>query len=86
MDVFPIKIDDWTPRPVGLAYLDGDHTYEGTLRQLAAAKACQAKIIAIHDVNDSGGGQTIRDAALKAIGPWNERVERLAWWEVPDAR
>lgn len=80
--VFRQRVEDWTPRPCGFAYLDGDHTYEGTENQIAAALRCGAKVIAVHDVNDSGEGQRIKDAALHWLGSWRERVERLAVWEV----
>ena len=76
------SVESWTPRPCGFAYLDGDHTYDGTLRQVEKALACGARMIAAHDVNDDGGGKDVRDACLKLLGPWQERVERLAWWEV----
>lgn len=65
---------------VGLAYLDGDHTYDGTVNQIRAAIGCSANIIAIHDVNDSGGGLEVKRAALDELGAWDERVERLAVW------
>lgn len=78
--VFRQRIEDWTPRPCGFAYLDGDHTYAGTLAQLDAARRCGVKVIAIHDVNDTGGGADIKKAALERLGPWRERVERLAVW------
>lgn len=76
------SIEDWVPKPVGFAYLDGDHTYVGTLNQIAKALACGARAIAAHDVNDSGGGVEVRDAALDILGPWSERVERLAVWRL----
>ena len=65
---------------MGFAYLDGDHTYYGTRLQIGKAKLCGAKVIAIHDVNDSGDGANIKRAALEMLGPWDERVERLAVW------
>lgn len=78
--IWPCRIEQWKPRPVGFAYLDGDHTYEGTVAQLRAAAGCGAKSVAIHDVNDSGDGVKIKMAALEMLGPWDERVERLAVW------
>lgn len=67
---------------IGLAYLDGDHTYKGTRNQINAALEARAKVIAIHDVNDSGDGVEIKRAALELLGPWYERVERLAVWKI----
>jgi hypothetical protein len=83
--LFPYKIEDWdplrlTPRPAGLAYLDGDHTYQGTLNQLAAALLVRARVIAAHDVNDTGDGVEVKRALVEALGLWDERAERLAVW------
>lgn len=76
-----VRIEDWEPRPVDLAYLDGDHTYEGTLAQINKALACAPKTIAVHDVNDGGGGLEVKRACLRALGCWDERVDRLAVWK-----
>lgn len=73
-------IEEWQPVMVGFAYLDGDHTYQGTLRQIEKAMLCGAPVIAIHDVNDSGGGLEVKRAALHLLGSWDNRVERLAVW------
>jgi hypothetical protein len=83
--LFPHRIEDWDPlllkpRPAGLAYLDGDHTYAGTLAQIKAALEVRAKVIAAHDVNDTGGGAEVKRALVEALGPWDERAERLAVW------
>lgn len=75
------KIEDWNIRPVGFAYLDGDHTPQGTRNQIEVAVKCGAEIIAIHDVNDSGDGKLIKEVALQMLGNWTERVERLAVWD-----
>lgn len=80
--LFRQRIEDWEPKDVGLAYLDGDHTYEGTRAQIAKALDCRPSAILIHDVNDSGGGFEVKRAALEALGPWEERVERLAGWRI----
>lgn len=78
---YRVRIEDWRPRPVDFAYLDGDHTYEGTKAQIKKALKCKARLIAIHDVNDSGGGLEVKRAAVEMLGDWNERVERLAVWD-----
>jgi predicted O-methyltransferase YrrM len=80
--LFAMRIEDWTPRPVGFAFLDGDHSFAGTVAQIERALLCHPRVIAIHDVNDEGDGRLVRDAALQLLGPWRERVERLAVWEV----
>lgn len=79
--IFRQRIEDWTPLRVGFAYLDGDHTYDGTLAQIDKALQCHPSIIAVHDVNDDGEGVKVRDAAIERLGPWTERVERLAVWD-----
>lgn len=64
----------------GFAYLDGDHTFLGTVAQIKAAKALSARGIGIHDYNDSGGGLEVKRAALEMLGEPDERAERLAVW------
>ena len=76
-DCYPILLSKF-----GFAYLDGDHTYRGTREQIEAAVWRQSDIIAIHDVNDSGDGAEVKRAALELLGPWDERVERLAVWRM----
>lgn len=78
--LFRQRVEDWAPRPVGFAYLDGDHTFEGSVRQAEIAVACGARVIAAHDVNDGGLGRLVRDGMVKVLGPFAERVERLAVW------
>jgi hypothetical protein len=58
---FRQRVEDWmrTPLPCSFAYLDGDHTTEGTIAQIDAALACGARVIAIHDYSESGGGMLV---------------------------
>ena len=77
------RVEDWAknkPPKVGFAYLDGDHTYDGTVAQVEKAIACRADAITLHDCNDTGGGAEVKRAALELLGPWQHRVERLAVW------
>ncbi len=84
------RVEDWPAVPVDMAYLDGDHTYAGTHKQIDVALSslltkstlCRAKIVAVHDVNDSGDGAEIKRACIERLGPWAVRVERLAVWNV----
>lgn len=80
------RIEDWDPCPyaggIGLAYLDGDHTAAGTVSQIRQALRCRPEAVAIHDVNDDGGGLAVKRAALAMLGPWLERVGRLAVWRM----
>lgn len=76
------RIEDWHIRPVGFAYLDGDHTYEGTLTQINVALAAGASTVAIHDITNAA----IFDAALKLLGLPDENIERLGVWRISYAR
>lgn len=58
------KVENWVPRPCGFAYLDGDHTYKGTMDQLSAAFMCGVKLLCVHDVTDEGGGLEVKNAIL----------------------
>lgn len=81
--LFRMRIEDVDLRlipSVGLAYLDGDHTYKGTLAQINAARKLEAKVVAVHDVNDDGDGLQIRNACLLELGPWTYKTQRLAVW------
>lgn len=80
--LFEGRIEEWQPVGIDFAYLDGDHTYNGTVCQILAAQTAKAKGIAVHDVNDSGGGTEVKRACLELLGPWDERVERLAVWTI----
>lgn len=76
-----VPVESFEPTPFDFAYLDGDHTYQGTVNQINKAILCKPKTIAIHDVNDTGDGAEIKRAALELLGPWTSRAERLAVWE-----
>jgi hypothetical protein len=86
VQVFRARIEEWQARPCGFAYLDGHGddagNYEVTASQIHKALACGVSAVGIHDCNDQGGGRGIRDAALAHLGPWQERVERLAVWRL----
>lgn len=79
---YRMKVEEWTPVPAGFVYLDGDHTYEGTVRQIEQALLCRPSGVGIHDVNDRGDGALIKRAALTRLGGWNQRVGRLAVWRL----
>ncbi len=64
VQVHRCKIEDWPVLPCGFAYLDGDHTYRGTLNQVSAALACGVRDLCVHDYNDSGGGAEVKQAIL----------------------
>jgi len=76
-------VEDWPVSPMTMAYLDGDHTERGTRIQIEKALEAGAKVIAVHDVNDSGAGERIKHVCLKMLGLWKERIDRLAVWERP---
>lgn len=77
------KIEDWDPRPVGFVYLDGDHTYQGTINQIKRALLCGPEYIAIHDVNDDGGGFEVHKAAKELLGNFIIRSNRTAVFNNP---
>jgi hypothetical protein len=80
--IFRYRIEDWHIRPVTMAYLDGDHTPKGTARQVSIALRAGARIIAMHDVNDSGDGLLIKKVAEGALGQHYKREGRMAVWEL----
>lgn len=84
VEVFRQRIEDWQRKTVGFAYLDGDHSYDGTVRQIEIAVACLSgqgtNGIAVHDYNDSGDGLEVKQAAMELLGPPKERAGRLAVW------
>lgn len=84
--IFRSRIEDWLSQPVEAAYLDGDHTYAGTVTQIKRALQCCPSIIAVHDVNDSGDGREIKRACLEHLGEWTSRVERLAVWRLKESK
>lgn len=59
---FRMKIENWKPTPVEFAYLDGDHTFDGTCDQIKVAINAGAKEICVHDYADSHGGLHIKNA------------------------
>jgi hypothetical protein len=81
-----MRVEEWLPIRASLLYLDGDHTYQGTLSQTLQALRCHPDYVLVHDCNDVGEGAEVRRACLEILGPWHERVERLAAWEVSKAR
>ena len=79
------KIEDWFPMFVfGFAYLDGDHTYGGTLRQIDKAIDAGVKTFCIHDYNQEGDGvaivKAVKDRRLNVI----RVVERMAHVRCPE--
>lgn len=83
-DVVPVRarVEDTEPIPAEFVYLDGDHTYAGTKYQIEWALRCQPRFVAVHDVDDEGDGRDVKLAITKLLGPWKERIGRLAVWEV----
>lgn len=81
--VFRMRIEEWDPLPCGFAYLDGDHTYDGSLQQINAALLCGVGRLCIHDYcNDGQGAEVARAASdcrrLKLL----DRVGRMADFKV----
>lgn len=80
--LFKQGIQHWTPRPCGFAYLDGKHTYEGTLVQIERALLCNPSYLAVHDVNDKGNGVNVKRACIEKLGFWTDRSGKLATFRV----
>lgn len=76
-----MPIEKWDVRPVGYAFLDGDHTYEGTKRQIWTAIKCGPKYIAMHDVNNEGQGVEVQRAAEGLLGEFIIRAGKMAIYE-----
>lgn len=77
--LFRQRVEDWTaPSPVGFAYLDGDHTREGTAAQLRAAARAGAALACVHDYADSGGGLLVRRGVADAGGTVERLVRTMA--------
>ena len=74
--LFQVKVEDWEPHIVDLAYLDGDHTFEGTLAQINKALQCGPLVIAVHDYTD----KMIRLACDERLGKPKLVADRLAAW------
>lgn len=79
----PLRVEAWHDDVKSeFVYLDGDHSYQGTLNQIDKALQCNPKYIAVHDVNDDGEGVLVKQAALAKLGHWQERIERVAVWSI----
>lgn len=76
------KVEEWEPIPAEFVYLDGDHTYEGTLSQIKQALRCRPKYIAIHDISNGGDGQHIYRAAKNLLGEYRALRGTLGVWKV----
>lgn len=77
---FKVRVEDAAPIQAGFTYLDGDHTFSSTVNQIEFALACNSQVIAAHDVSDSGEGAEVKRACLSLLGPWRERIGKLAVW------
>jgi len=77
------RVEDWTPQPCGYAYLDGDHSYEGTVAQIKTALECGVSRIAVHDYNDHGGGLKVKQACVELLGKPYDRRSKMAVFIVP---
>lgn len=74
------RVEKWVPIPAEFVFLDGDHTYQGTLSQVEKAILCQPRIIAAHDVAETDEGREVKRAVLDMLGEWDEISGKLAVW------
>lgn len=66
---------------VGVMFLDGDHTTEGTRKQIEFALRCNSKVIALHDYHTkTPDGQAIVQQANTTLGHPDTVVDTLAVW------
>lgn len=81
--LFRQKIEDWPIHAVGFAYLDGDHTYEGSLSQIRVALDAGAPSFCIHDYAENGGGLNVKRAIEDTCGiRLMALASRMAYCEV----
>lgn len=73
--LFPVHIEQWPTQhvPITFAYLDGDHTYQGTQAQIGAALLAGAEHMCIHDYATSGGGLEVK----RAIEDTNLKIKKI---------
>ena len=76
------RIEDWDPQPIGFAYLDGDHSYEGTQAQIQKALACHPSVIAMHDFGDDCEQFIVAAATVALLGKPTARAERMAIFQL----
>lgn len=81
--LFRQKIEEWQPKLIGFAYLDGDHTYQGTVDQIRVALAAGARSVCIHDYATDGGGVEIARAIQHSPLIIDKIVERMAYCKLP---
>jgi hypothetical protein len=77
VQLFQQRIEEWNFLPVGFAYLDGDHTYQGTKDQITVAMLCGARRFCLHDYAHAGGGVAIKRAVQDSRLVVDEFVGRL---------
>lgn len=82
------KVEDWYPlsNNFGFAYLDGDHTYEGTLNQIDKATDVGAREMCVHDYAQDGGGASIVAAIKRRQLEVVQVVGRMAHCRIGGAR
>lgn len=66
---------------IGTVFLDGDHTEEGTRRQILFALRCDPRVIALHDYHSrTPDGITIVETAISILGRPQKVIDTLAVW------
>ena len=80
--IFKQKIEEWSILPVVFAYLDGDHTFEGTVAQIKIAIEAGAKRMCIHDYERAGDGLEVVRAVASIPLNVVETAGRMAYCEV----
>lgn len=75
----PQSIETWISScTYQFAYLDGDHTYQGTINQIQVALCAGVRSMCLHDYAKSGGGVEIAKAIMDSPIKMVNLVERMA--------
>jgi hypothetical protein len=69
-------VEDWEPVEAGFVYLDGNHTFCGTVSQIDKALSCEPQTIAAHDL----WLPEVRRATDLILGEPQVQVESLGVW------
>ena len=79
--VYKMKVEEWNPMRAGFCYLDGDHTFCGTVHQIEKALDCRPEAIAIHDLERGSVSM-----ATVFLGKYTEKAGNLGVWREPRKR
>lgn len=79
---FKVRVEEWEGRQVGFAYLDGDHTEEGTFSQIEKALQLGARRMCLHDYCNDGEGRNIVKVVKRSPLQLLQHEGRMAYCSV----